>query len=103
MNRIYVIVRSDISPGLQIAQSCHAIESFHRKHPDLAATWENIVCLQVPSKEELARLAFQATTSKLALSLFREPDLNDEPTAIALEEGAKKLVSMLPLALKRAA
>jgi hypothetical protein len=101
MNKLYVVVRADITPGLQIAQSCHAVEQFHRDHPELAI-WQNIVCLQVPDKEELAKIAYNAS-GRFASSLFREPDLQDEPTAIALEEGASKLLSCLPLALRQAA
>lgn len=102
MNKLYIIVRNDIAPGLQLAQSCHATEQFHRDHPTLASAWLNIVCLQVPSKEKLADLAYRAVTEGFAASLFREPDLDDEPTAVAVAGDAQKLFSSLPLALRPA-
>jgi hypothetical protein len=101
MNKLYVIVRSDINPGLQLAQSCHATEQFHRDHPELA-TWKNIVCLQAPSKEELARITDQAKVAGCVSSAFFEPDLDDELTAVALSEDAKRILSSLPLALRAA-
>ena len=59
----------------------------------------NLVVLQVQNKEELARLAYDATVQGHRLSCFKEPDLDDELTAVALEPQAKMLVQRLPLAL----
>lgn len=103
MEKLYIIVRSDLSPGLQIAQSCHALRQFSEEWPDQDRAWhtthKNLVCLQINSKEELAALAYEATRAGVACSVYREPDCGDEPTAIALGEGAKRLVRRLQLAL----
>jgi len=107
MNKLYVIVRSDLAPGLQAAQACHAMRLFVEEHKLEENEWfrfsNNIVLLQVPTKEALVELAYKAVNEDIPCSMFKEPDVNDEPTAIALlGRGAKKLVSSLPLALRAA-
>lgn len=54
-------------------------------------------------KEELAKIAYGLSKQGLAVSMFKEPDLNDELTAIAAEPGAGKSLSCFPLALRQAA
>jgi len=107
MNKMYVIVRSDLGPGLQAAQACHALRLFVEEHKLEENEWfrysNNIVLLQVSSKEELVELAYKAVNDDIPVSIFKEPDVNDEPTAVALlGRKAKKLVSTLPLALRAA-
>jgi len=50
----------------------------------------------------LISYAQKASDRGIKISIFREPDLNNEITAIALDpsEASTKLVSNLPLALK---
>ena len=108
MNKLYVIIRNDLDPGLQAAQACHAMRLFADEHRTEENQWyrfsNNIVLLQVPNKEELVALAYKAVNDSIPCSMFKEPDVNDEPTAIALlGRGAKKMTSHLPLALRRAA
>ena len=37
--KLYIITRSDLSPGLQIAQSCHALREFIEIHPEIDKAW----------------------------------------------------------------
>lgn len=60
----------------------------------------NLVCLQVPDEACLKHLASRAADAGIEHSVFREPDLDDAVTAIAIEPAGKKLVSNLPLALR---
>lgn len=55
------------------------------------------------ARDELALtwLAEDATAADLAHTAFREPDLDDALTAVALEPAAHRLVRKLPLALHR--
>lgn len=103
MNKLYIVVRGDLKPGLQVAQSCHALRLFSEEHPEEDRRWyddsNNLVVLQVPSKECLAELAYNAQKSGVRLSCFKEPDLQNELTAVALDAAARKLVQQLPLAL----
>lgn len=103
MQKLYVIVRSDLAPGLQLAQACHALRLFAADHPEVDKAWyegsSNLVVLQAPSEEEL--LALAARAGEVPTSVFREPDLGDEVTAIALGPTGAGLVSQLPLALRK--
>jgi len=108
MEKLYVITRNDLKPGLQLAQSCHTVWQFREDHPDLAKRWyeesNNIACLQVPDEATLVHLATLASQRGIAVSAFREIDLDDEITGIALMgEGVGKLTANLPLALRLAA
>jgi len=102
--KLYIIARADLAPGLQAAQACHALRLFAEEHPEEEQKWyeesNNIVLLQVPNEKEL--LALKEKANGYPVSLFREPDVNDEATAIALGPEARPLTSNLPLLLKDA-
>ena len=89
-----------------LAQSCHVAFTFSKEHPDLANQWQEISnyigILAARSELEFSQIIEKATLQNLKFSLFREPDLDNQITAIALEPGlqSKKLCSQLPLALK---
>ena len=64
------------------------------EHPDIDREWyeksNNIVVLNAPNKEELAKIAYGLSKQGFAVCVFKEPDLNDELTAIAVEPRAGK-------------
>lgn len=108
MQKLFIIIRNDLDQGLQAAQACHATKLFGMEHPKEDIDWyrnsNNIVLLQVPDKYSLIELAYEAICQGCACSVFREPDVGDEPTAIAIcGRRAKKVTSHLPLALRQAA
>lgn len=115
MQKLYIIIRSDLAAGLQIAQACHALRCFTHAHPKEDRAWfygpdqtleprgpNNIVVLQVPDEKALHDLFCRAVRDPdVAGAPFYEPDLDDSLTAIALGgEGASRYVSSLPLALR---
>lgn len=106
MNKLYIIVRNDLSPGSQIAQACHSIIGFQLKFPNIIKTWEyesnTIVILQIENLEKLMNLLNSAHYENIKCFGFYEPDMNDELTAIVLEptEKSKYLCANLKLALK---
>lgn len=104
MQKLYVIVRSDLAPGAQLAQSNHAVAEFAVAHHELFRDWaanqRNIVCLNIPNEAALADLLLLAQAKSIPCASFREPDFDGELTAIALGSGADKIVSSLPLALR---
>lgn len=75
-------------------------------YPGTTRRWhkyhKNLIVLAVPNELALVDLYRKADEMGLQCSVFREPDIGDEVTAIALEphEYTYKLVSSLPLALK---
>jgi hypothetical protein len=90
MKRLYVVVRDDLPPGLQMAQACHvAFED----------VGDNLIALHA-SHARLRELEAQAVALGLSHQSFREPDLGGELTALALTTSARPLVSDLPLALR---
>lgn len=100
MKRLYVVVRDDLPPGLQMAQACHAAFEFGRFTE--ADVGDNLVVLHA-SRERICELAGEAFRRGLQVLRFDEPDLGGETTAVALEGDARPLVSSLPLAMRKPA
>lgn len=89
--KLYAVGRRDLSPGLRTAQIGHALISWvlaRGRPPD------NLVVLEVPGLAELEALATRLGAGALG---FREPDLNDELTAIAVDPGLGRELRDLPL------
>lgn len=107
MEKLYVVVRADLQPGAQIAQSCHALSAFAVEHTELFYDWQigssNLVCLQIPDAFELAALLARADAMQVKASSFHEPDFDNELTAAAFEADAFRILSCLPLALRQKA
>lgn len=105
MSKMYIIVRQDLSPGSQIAQSVHAATQFFVEHFEVGIEWfynsNTIVCLSVRDFFDLLDISQWAKQENIKYSLFYEPDMNNEPTALALEptQKAVELCKGLPLAL----
>lgn len=104
---LYVVVRNDIPPGLQMAQACHATREF-TLYSDVDPG-DNLVVLGASPAELAALLARVAEKPAgcsefhhpYAYSPFHEPDLGGELTALALVgSGARKMLSSFPLALR---
>lgn len=102
--KLYVVTRSDLPPGAQCAQSCHAMRLFAEEHPHIDRYWyaksNNLVVLAAEDEASLYAVAVAAKNAGIAVSLFREPDLDNALTAIAIEPDGAKLTSNLPLAMK---
>ena len=103
--KLYIVVRGDLPPGLQLSQSTHAARQFAHEHPALELAWfqssNTIAILSVAQEEELKELLKKAHWAELKTAAFHEPDLGGSLTAIALQPGNKsnKLLRRLPLAL----
>lgn len=95
-----------MNAGAQLAQSCHVCFAFAQEHSNLTHHWmtnSNYICIvNVDSQKELIDLMRRAEEKNIKFSFFREPDIDDEITAIALEPGnnSRKLTSRLNLALR---
>lgn len=101
-----MITRSDISGGYQAVQSIHAAIQFNFEHPEVSKEWfttsNYLGLLSVADETALVQLAERAQQHGIRYSVFKEPDIDNQITAIALEPGTKsrKLCSNLKLALK---
>lgn len=103
MKKLYVIVRADLEPGDQIAQTGHAVANFSHRHRELFASWidgpNNLVVLAIADETEMMKLLVRLDGH--AVITVREPDLGNSMTAVAFPGGAAaKLVASLPLAMK---
>lgn len=84
-------------------QSAHAAIDFQYEHPEEANEWQTksnyLALLTVADEEALIKLINKAITSDIKFTLFREPDLGNEITAVAFEpsDKARKLTSSCPL------
>lgn len=101
-----MITRADLDPGYQAVQSLHAGIQFAMEHTEIHKEWfeqsNYLGLLSVANELELTKLIDKAKSQGIALSIFREPDIDDQITAIALAPSiqSKKLCSNLKLALR---
>ena len=97
--KLYIVVREDLTPGLKIAQSAHALSSFEWKYPTVYKDWyetsNNLVVLQHADPEEIAK---KLEGEDFRVARFYEPDLDNQLTAISVEPSARKKLSSLRLA-----
>ncbi len=104
MDKLYVVVRADLSPGEILAQSNHATSGFSRMHRELHDAWadgpNNIVLLSTPTERSLGELVRKAAELGIARTEVYEPALDNELTACAFTAEIARYVSQLPLALK---
>jgi peptidyl-tRNA hydrolase len=104
---LVVVVREDLLPGQQAVQAGHAAIDFQHRLPEISKKWwthsNYLVYLAVKNEHQLQLLLNKAESKAITHTAFREPDLNNSLTAIALEpcDETRRLVSNLPLALKK--
>lgn len=105
-DKLYIIVRSDLTYGQQAAQALHAKAEFIFKYQETARAWHdesNYVCiLQIENEAKLFELLQKSKQLNIECAEFYESDLADSLTAICLAPGklSKKLVQKLKLAFK---
>ena len=103
---MYIVGREDLGPGYMSVQAMHAAIQFQHDHTEYASVWYKrsnyLGFLSVANESELIRLIDKAESLNIKLSVFREPDIDNQITAIAIEPGVKsrKLCSSLKLALR---
>ena len=102
--KLYQVVRGDLSPGQQAVQSSHALVEMFIHYPELIRSWyessNTLALLSVASEKHLKELQLAAQLHKIPSVQFREPDRNNETTALCLGPEALRLVRKLPLALR---
>lgn len=105
-DKLYTVVRADLPPGYQMAQAAHAALRFAQEHKAFFELWmdvsEYICFLSIPTEDELFQLYAEAIGNGIRCTVFREPDLEYELTAVTFEPTLKSkgFLSHLPLALR---
>lgn len=78
-------------PGVQMLQGCHAVIEFQHEHPEIAKEWNTnskyLVFLSVENEQHLQILLSKTQFRNLKYSVFFEPDIGNQLTAIAIEPG----------------
>ena len=103
---MYVAVRQDIDLGYQAVQAGHAAIQFQHDHPEIAKSWHDwskyLVYVSARDEQHLKDLIFKSEIRNISTSIFTEPDIDDQITAVAFEPSiaSTKLLSNLPLAFK---
>jgi len=85
------VARRDLPVGLRTAQVGHAIAEWVLAH---GAPPDNLVVLVVPDRAALEAVVARVSGRVVA---FREPDLDDEVTAVAVGPEHWRALSSLPL------
>lgn len=97
--KLFVVADAALPAGLKIAQTGHALVAWAIAHPEETRRWHResnyLVCLQAP---DLAAVIEKLDRKGVRYVPFREPDLNDQLTAIAVEPAGGQWLSHLRLA-----
>lgn len=100
------IVREDLKPGYKVAQSVHAVADFAVKFEHEFKQWQmgsNYLCCLEASEFKMNLIIDKLNSLGIKYLIFREPDIGDQITAIAVEatsrEQHKQLFKNLKLAL----
>lgn len=82
MQKLYVIVRKDLSPSQIAVQAGHAVAEYLVND---SKTWKNeiLIYLGVPGLRQLHRWMMKLDNQDVEYTTWREPDINNEVTAIA--------------------
>lgn len=92
-----MVTRADLPPGVRATQAIHAALQYAARYP----VHDTLVFLEARDELALCWLCAEAHRRGLCFAPFREPDLDDALTAVALEGvlGGAGLCRKFPLAL----
>ena len=89
--KLYVLVRKDLSRSQQAVQAGHAVAEYLLRGP--SSSWGNgtLVYLGVRNKHELETWQEEISSAGYEIIPFYEPDRNNEMTSFATECNSKLL------------
>lgn len=84
--KMFVIVRKDLTTSQQAVQAGHALAEYLMHGP--FSRWQNgtLIYLGVKGLKQLKNIKHKFEMENIPHKEFREPDLNDEITAIATDQ-----------------
>lgn len=88
-----MLIRQDLDPAYQSVQAGHAVAQFMLEHPD---EWKNeyLIYLHVNDIEALARWEWKIQEKDKPYSIFIEPDIGNQPTAIAVKDSGRMFAKL---------
>ena len=104
--KLRIVVIKDLNPGAQASQLVHAALQFSVEYPEQFKNWydtsNHIALLSIEDEKSLLALSNKLRDRGLRVSLFQEPDYNNQYTSFSVEscDKARRLTSHLPLAFK---
>ena len=93
-------------PAHQAVQGAHALDCFTVEHEEIHKAWhtqsQHLAFVSVKDRESLFALITKLQSKGMNITVFREPDMKWDTTAIAVEptKEARRALSHLPLAFK---
>lgn len=108
MTQIYklsTVSRRDTTAGYQSVMASHAAIQFVFEHPEIAKQWIKdpyLAQLSCADENDIKNLIEKLQKNNIKYSVFKEPDLDNQITAIAIEpsDQSRRLLSSYPLMLK---
>ena len=97
-DKLTTIVRKDLSTGYKIVQTAHAVADFAKEHSEQFNSWKlgsNYLCCLEASEFKIWRIVDTLKDKGVKFTIFREPDIGNEMTAIAVESLPKDLHKQL--------
>lgn len=87
--KLYVIVRKDLSISQRAVQAGHAVAEFCLRGPFSRWTNGTLVYLGVKGLTQLERIKYQLQQENIRFVEFKEPDIDNQTTAIATDTNCK--------------
>lgn len=82
-----------MTPGYKVVQSAHVLAEFAVQHHEQFKEWHhssNYLCCLESSKCRMLELIDYLSLLKIKYSVFTEPDIGNEMTAVAIESLSKE-------------
>lgn len=97
--KMYILVRKDLAETYRVVQGAHALAQYGLEHSDFFKVWNNgtVVFLGVNNLKSLRDWKLKLQMCKKRHSVFQEPDLDGQETAIACYD-LGDIFKSLPLA-----
>lgn len=97
--RLYVLTRQDLNLPYRSCQAGHAVIQWANDYPDLNKEWNNhvLIYLSVPNETELKQWMYKLRDQSIKYSIFIEPDLDYQITALSCLLDNTELFSELDL------
>lgn len=105
IHKLIIVTRQDLTPGYAAVQATHSSLLFAQEFPQIFREWSKdpyLALLSVKNEQELYTLISKLEKSKIKFSVFKEPDINNQITAICIEpsDKSRRLTSSLPKMLR---
>ncbi len=92
--KLFIIVRKDLTPSQRAVQAGHALAEYLLHSPNFRWKNETLIYLGVKGLKQLENLKHKLDYNGTKYVEFREPDINNEVTAIASDEDCKTFRKM---------